>query len=226
MCAEKIKITDTSSRLPQLSAEFSAAGTGTRIIRSAFIKLLKNSGAQYHAARLTAKMVKVVQSDPIHRWGERTVANGDLTLLEGFDFSKKQLAQTLPITINADINRETGVCVVHLPQFIPQEEIMMTGSHTHVMFVAAAAEVNFERESFTTKIVKSDCLDMKKPVSITLQTTLPKASKQPILLAFGLQVYYVINGHAHGMGNREVSSLCIVKVENAPAPPTKKKSSK
>ena len=224
MCAQKIKIATTPSRSPETSTEFGTAGTGTRIIRSAFIKLLRNSNDLSHTGRLTAKMVKVVQSDPLNRWGERTVANGDLTYLEGFDFFiKKQLRQTLPVIINADINRKTGVCVVHLPKFIPQEEILMPGGHTHVTFVAAAAEVNFDRESFTARIVKSNCVDMQQPVSVTLHIMLPKASKQPILLAFGLQFCRVINGHVHSMSSQEVNSLCIVKVENAPAPPTKKK---
>jgi hypothetical protein len=223
----KIKMARSSSKSLEMTTEFGEAAAGGRLIRSAFFKLVKNLGDPHATARLTAKMLKVVQGDTIHDWGKRTVADGDLTFLEGFDFSiSKQLERMLPVSIDADIDRKSGQCIVHIPDFIPEMSMSIQGNPTHISFFAAAAEVNFDRESFVLDIVKSEFFSFKKPAGATLKALLPKASKNPLLLAVGFQFYRVVNGKAYATGSREVSSLCIVKVENAPKPSKRPKAIK
>jgi hypothetical protein len=204
--------------------EFGQTAKAVRVIRSAFHKLVKELDDPGNTGRLTAKLLQVVQSDPIHGSGLRTVADGDITYLEGFDFSiKHQLRQLLYARFDTDIHRGTGQCIVHLPTFTPQLHMHIPDNQTHVVFFAAAAEVNFERESFVADVVKSDYLNIQEPVSLMLQPMIPKDSQCPLLLTLGLQFYHVINGYSYSMGNRVISSLSIVQAAGAPTSCRKRK---
>jgi hypothetical protein len=204
--------------------EFAQAGKAVRVIRSAFHQLVKELDDPRNTGRLVARLVQVVQSDPIHGKGLRTAADGDITYLNGFDFSiKHQLKQLLYARFDTDIHRETGQCIIHLPTFTPQVNMHIPGNQTHVMFFAAAAEVDLERECFVTDIVKSDYLNIQEPINLTLQPGIPKGSKRPILLALGLQFYQVVNGYSYSMGQRAISSLSIVQAACASLSSRKRK---
>jgi hypothetical protein len=199
------------------AAEFSEAARGGRVLRSAFYKLWKDLSDRRHSSRMAGKMLQVVQSDPIHGRGLRTVADGDLTYLEGFDFSIQcQLSRCLYVPVETDIDRATGQCTFKLPTFTPQSAMTISGNLTHVEFIASAAAINFDRESFVSKTVKSDLFPINEPMELLLQPLLPAASGSPIILVFGVQFYYVINGRPYSVCDRTVSSLCIVKVQPPP----------
>ena len=203
-----------SPRAMENAVEFGRCGKGTRLLLTAFGSLLKVRKELHQAGRLNSRMVKVLQSDPVNGRGERIVPAGDMTLLEGFDFfNKKPLLRLLMAPFHASIDRAAGHCTIDVPTFNAQDDINYEGNYTHLVFVAAAAVLDFERETFIVDCVRSELLDIKQPVEVMLQTLIPARSKLPIVLVLGLEMYQVVNGHAYIMSRNGPLALHIVRAE-------------
>ena len=76
-------------RARENAAEFKRAAEGGKILRLALKSLLKDFGDRQVSRRLHSSMTQVVKSDPINARGKRTVTDGNLALLEGFDLMPK-----------------------------------------------------------------------------------------------------------------------------------------
>jgi len=65
--------------------EFGRAGAARRLLRTSIRHYLQKAANSRMVSRLTRDMVRIIKSDPVNDRGERTVLNGDLTLLKGFE---------------------------------------------------------------------------------------------------------------------------------------------
>ncbi len=205
-----------SPRAMECAAEFGRSGKGTRLLLTAFGSLLKVRKELHQASRLNARMLKVLQSDPVNGRGERIVPAGDMTLLEGFDFyNKKPLLRLLMAPFHASIDRVAGHCTIHVPGFDALEGIRYDGNYTHLVFIAGSAVLDFDRENFMLDTVRTECLDIRQPIEVTLQTLIPARCKQPVVLALGLEFYQVVNGQSYIMSRNGPLSLHIVRTDQA-----------
>jgi hypothetical protein len=199
-----------SDRTKDSGQEFGRAGKGTRVLLSAFHLLLKEGKEQRLCSRLTSRLLQVVQSDPLNDRGDRCIEQGDLSLLEGFDFYlKHQLLRLLPDWPAVTMNREQGECLITVAPFRPQDWIP-DGISTHLMITAAVAAIDFKRERFTTYTSASDPLRVDEMASTELRLALPSASSLPLVVVAGLQLLEVVNGKAYPLSGR---ALQVVKVE-------------
>lgn len=205
-----------SARVMEHALEFGRCGTGTRLLLTAFNRLLKDHKEIHQSSRLNSRMLRVIQSDPVNGRGERVLSAGDISLLEGYDFySKNPLLKVFQSPIHTQIDRIGGLCTISIPSFDASDRIFYEGHYTHVVFIAAAAVLDFDRDNFVTDIVRSSYLAIKEPVEARLQVSIPAHSKLPVVLALGLEFYQVVNGQAYIMGQNKRLALRIVRTEGA-----------
>lgn len=205
------------ARAMESAREFGRSGQATRLLLTAFAKVLKEHKEPHQGGRLCARMLKVIQTDPINGRGERTAAAGDISLLYGFDFfPKKPLQRLLYVPFQGSIDRTSGLCTVKVNAFNAYSDIGYQSSYTHLVFTAGVAALDFDRETYVGDIVRSDFLDKERVWEVTLEPTLPPFSQLPIVLVLGLQFYQVVNGLAYIMGGNGHLSLQVIQTDNGP----------
>src|SRR6185312_1461768 len=112
--------------------EFGRAGKASKYLRNAVRSLLQNTADSKVVSRLTREMMRVVQSDQINTRGMRNVTDGDVTLLQDFDFNlNSKLGTTLYASFTTEINRTTGSLIAELPAFVPIDTVAAPGGATH-----------------------------------------------------------------------------------------------
>ncbi len=210
-------------RTRENGSEFGRAGSAGRTLRTAFRPLLMKTADSRVTSRLTQEMTKVIQADATSGRGERNVLDGELELLTGFEFnSSSGLGSTLYVLYTATISRETGNTLVEIPSFIPKNSVAAPQGATHLKFISAAAEINFENGSFN--MVTSDSPEIviggQTEDLISLTSTLPAASTKPLFLVLGIEFYQEVNGTFYPLKSGSYNALAIVAVDGGVAEPT------
>jgi hypothetical protein len=205
-------------RTRENGSEFGRAGSAGRTLRTAFRPLLLKTADSRVTSRLTQEMTKVIQADATSARGERNVLDGELELLTGFEFnSSSALRSTLYAPYTASITRQTGNATVEIPSFIPQNSVAAPQGATHLKFITAAAEINFENGSFN--MVTSDSPEIviggQTEDSILLTSALPALSMQPLFLVFGIEFYQEVNGTFYPLKSGSYNALAIVAVDGS-----------
>jgi hypothetical protein len=215
---ERIQNDPAFQRTRENGSEFGRAGIAGRIVRTAFRPLLLNIADSNVTSRLTRKMIEVIQSDPASIRGERNVLNGTLTLLSGFEFNiNAPLGATVYAAYSTLFEATTGNAVVQIPAFIPQNSIASPQGATHFKFVSAAAEINFEDESYkmTTSRSPEIVIGAQTENAITLTNVLTVGSTLPTFLIFGLEFYQLVNGNFYPLKTGSFNTMAIVAVKVA-----------
>ncbi len=200
-------------RTRENGSEFGRAGKGGKLIRNAIRLLLQNAKDKRVTSRLTKDLVAVVKSDVTNERGERTVEDGDLNLLMGFDFNiRGKLGATLfaPYVVNFD--RVTGNVTVDLAAFSPIVRIAAPGGTTHFKLVMGAAELDFENEAFVFEMDDSGILPFTAPDTAALNMTgvLTPNSTLPVMEVLGVEFYQEVNGEMYPLKNGAFNALAVV----------------
>src|ERR1043165_9825679 len=118
--AERIATDPAFERTRENGREFASAGKGGKLLRSSITPLLKNTADHRMVSRLQRKLMECLQMDTTNARGERTLVDGDLSLLMDFDFNiNGKLSTILFAPYTASINRVTGALDVNVPAFTP-----------------------------------------------------------------------------------------------------------
>lgn len=213
---DRIKNDPAFQRTRENGAEFGRAGAAGRMLRTALRPLLLRTSDSRVTARLTKEMVKVVKADATNTRGERNVLDGELEILQGFEFNNGgRLGATLYAPYDANINRVSGEAVIDIAGFVPQNTIAAPQGATHMKFVSAGAEVDFEADTF--KLVTSESPEIEigpqTEAAINLTNALTAASTSPLFLAFGVEFYQEVNGNFYPLKNGAFNALSLVSVD-------------
>src|SRR5258708_36725152 len=101
-------------------------------------------------------MMEVAKGDPINARGLRNVTDGDLGLLESFEFNeKKMLKVILGVDYSANIDRASGSMKIEIPSFIPREKLVPAPGATHFKILSAGAEIDFDKGWFLVDVQNS-----------------------------------------------------------------------
>lgn len=203
-------------RTRENGAEFGRAGAAGRIMRTAFRPLLQSTSDNRLTSRLTKRMLEVIQSDTTHVRGERTVTGGDLQLLSGLEFNKNAaLGATLYVPYSSSINRETGEAAVSIPEFIPQNNVVAPQGATHLKFVSAGSEINFEDGSCQLVTSASEEIEIGAQIqeAINLTNALTAGSALPLFLVFGVEFYQEVNGNFYPLKSGAYNALTLTAVD-------------
>lgn len=213
--ADRIKNDDAFQRTRENNSEFGRAGEAGKLLRMTFQTLLKRASDNRMVSRLTKEMVVVVKADETNVRGERNVLDGELELLEGFDFNiHSKLSSTLYAPYTATIDRVSGALQVNIPAMSPADRISSPQGATHVKLVSAGASIDFEGGIF--EVITSESGDIKlSPTAIpdiVLTNQLTANSTHPLFLILGIEFYQEVNTILYPLKNGRFNALAIVKI--------------
>lgn len=205
------------ARARENAAEFTRAAAGGRVLRLAFKSMLKDFKDKSMSTRMHSIMTQVVKSDPVNARGLRTVTDGNLALLEGFDFNgKNSLKEFFDVAYTVVIDRVAGTLNADIPAFIPLQKIPSAPGSTHFKLIATAAEIDFETEAVVVNVQSSASLIWGDTAiaPVALRCTVTPNSTLPLFLALGIQYYQEVNGLLYPLKGSAFNSMAIVKVND------------
>ncbi len=193
-------------------SEFGRAGKANRLIRHAHLLVLRNFADRYVSGRLTRVMMSVIQSDPVNGRGKRTVRQGELSILEGFNFNNDtNLQQVLRTSwqVTADQTR----VAIELPMLMPRAMIGAPSGADYFRLTGIAAAIDFEKEAYPVKPVTTDFLDVNKRVreAVQLVCPVPEGTEPPIIVSLGISFYRYVSGEFL-MLEKTQNAMAVVKV--------------
>lgn len=214
--ASRIASDPAFQRTRENGAEFGRAGKASKLLRNAIRVQLQTAKDRRVTSRLTTEMVRVLQMDTVSERGMRNVIDGDLGLLEGFEFNANApLSSTIYTPYVATIDRVTGNLSVSLDPYIPAQAIAAPTGTTHFKIISAGTEVDFANETFIVDSQASAILpwDNTATAALTLANAVTANSTQALFLVLGIQFYQQVNGIDYPLKNGAFNSLAMVKVD-------------
>ena len=213
--ADRIRSDPAFQRTRENGTEFGKAGKAGRLLRTSLRQYLQNAVDSRMVSRLTQEMLKVIKSDPVNERGERTVLDGDLTLLKGFEFNiGGKLASTFYTSYEATVDRVTGELRIDVPSFSSASAIASPEGATHMRLISAGAVVDFEEEGYQAAASQSDEIELNQIATplIELVNQLPANVTGPLFLVLGVEFFQSINGVSYPLKNGRFNSLALIEV--------------
>ncbi|NRR92772.1 hypothetical protein HSX10_14450 [Winogradskyella undariae] len=202
-------------RTRENGSEFGRAGKGGKVIRNAIRVLLQNAKDSRVVSRLTKVLVAITKTDAVHERGLRTIEDGDMNTLLGFEFNVNgKLGATLFAPYVTTYDRSTGEVDVDIAAFAPTVRITAPGGTTHYKLVMGAAELDFANEASVFESAETAILpyDSTDTAAINLSVTLTAASVLPVIQVVGIEFYQEVNGQMYPLKNGAFNALSVAKV--------------
>lgn len=202
-------------RTRENGAEFGRAGKAGKALRNALRQVLQNASDRRMVSRLTREMMRVIQTDAINARGERSVTDGELDFLQGFDFNiNGKLGTTLYAPFTATIDRVAGTVDITLSPFIPAAMVAAPGGTTHFRIFAAGTEVDFNLDTSISQISDSGIMpfDNLPTAAVSLSHALTPNSTLPLFAVLGIEFLQDVNGVKYRLKNGAFNAMAIVKV--------------
>ncbi len=203
-------------RTRENGSEFGRAGKGGKLVRSAIRILLLNAKDKRVVSRLTTDLLKVVKTDAVNERGMRTIEDGSMGLISGFDFNTNgKLGSTLFAAYSNDFDRASGEASVNIPSFSPSVRIAAPAGTTHFKLVTGASELDFAGETSTfesdeTAILPYDSADTG---IVDFVSALTPNSVLPVIQVLGVEFYQEVNGQMYPLKNGAYNALAVVYVD-------------
>jgi len=204
--ASRIANDPAFQRTRENGSEFGAAGKGGKVLRNAIRILLQNAKDKRVVSRLTTDLLKVVKTDTVNERGLRTIQDGDMALLNSFEFNiNGKLGATLFVGYDKGFDRVTGDATVGIAPFSPKIRIAAPSGTTHFKMVMGAAEVDFANE---TSVFESDetavlPYEAAKTAQIDLSASVTANSVLPVIQVLGIEFYQEVNGQMYPVNRQQ-----------------------
>lgn len=213
--AERMASDPAFERTRENQQEFARAGKAGKVLRSAFRSVSINGSGRSVTARLLKEMMRVVKADATSDRGQRNVLDGELELLEGFEFNNNgKLSQTLFADYTASIDRATGVLSIAVPGFVPSQMTLPPAGATHYQLVSAGGPIDFTAGSNGVTTQSTEVLPLGSDVSAAVNHSFNTVadSTDPLFLVLGISFYQEVNGKHYPLQNGTFNAVQIVKV--------------
>jgi hypothetical protein len=213
--ANRIANDPAFSRTRENGKEFGAACKASKLLRDAIKTILQQCKDSRVTSRLSKEMLKVIKADITNLRGERNVIDGELELLQGFDFNlNAKLGATFFGRYIPEINRVTGDISFTVASFVPSQMVSAPAGATHFKIVSAAAEINFANKEYFNEQASTLPLPLNEiPTGIITQVhNLNANSTNPLLLLAGIQFMQEVNGTMYPLKNGAYNALNLIKV--------------
>jgi hypothetical protein len=213
--AERIQSNASFARTRENMEEFGRAGSAGKLLRTTFRQLLQDGADNRMVSRLTKEMMIVVKADATSTRGQRNVLDGELELLEGFDFNvNAKLSATVFFPFVATIDRVTGALKVAVPAFIPASAVVAPEGATHLKLISGGASIDFEEEIYEVVTTASEVIAVSQAqvAALELLNQLKVNSTHPLFLILGIEFYQQVNGVNYSLKNGNNNALSLVKV--------------
>ncbi len=204
-------------RTRENGSEFGTAGKGGKLIRNALRSLMQHAKDRLVVGRLTKVLLSIIKTDATNERGLRTIENGTMDLLMGFNFnSAAPLGTTLYAAFDALFDRVTGEATIDLEAYSPMVRIAAPAGTTHYRIALGAVELDFPNMQFGFSTSDSG-IQTYDPVEVpasTLTVTLTPASTLPVVQVVGIEFFQLVNGEYYPLKNGANNALAIVGVDN------------
>ena len=199
----------------QNNTEFARACVANRLLRYAFRLIRVNKADRYVSGRLTKPMFKILLSDSVNDRGERKVIQGELGILEGFNFNRDtSLQNVLRGPYNITIDKAVMQATIQFPSFMAKAMIEPTSGAHAFKLTSIAASLNLEEETWPVDPVETDILDIFRHPRKTLELQIPlhgHKSTHAIIVALGIEFFHEIGGRYQPVEKKH-NALAVVKV--------------
>ncbi|MCH8535431.1 MAG: hypothetical protein LAT51_10215 [Flavobacteriaceae bacterium] len=213
---DRIKNDPAFQRTRENGAEFGTAGSGAKLIRNANRILIQSAKDRNTSARLTREVLRVVKTDQSNERGQRQIVDGNMELLQGFEFNRKgRLGSTFFGQFNPSFDRATGEAQITVEPFQASNSIAGPSGTTHYKIVGGLSLVDFANESFESDTDESGILpwDASSVPSTSLTMEVSGGSSSPAILVFGIQFYQEVNGQMYDLRNGAFNALQVVMID-------------
>ena len=213
--AARIATDPKYQRTRENAAEFAVAAKAGKLLRTAFKSLVRPAADHRMVSRLAGKMVYVLQTDRKNERGMRRVLDGNVGLLEGFEFNEQaKLYAAFSAPYSSNINRVTGELKITILPFVPNSLITAPAGATHFKLVSGGAEVDFENRSSTVDLHATPELPWNNVPTdeYVFNHVVPVNSNHPLFLLLGIEFYQEVNGSMYLLKNGSFNALSIIKV--------------
>ncbi|WP_028296652.1 hypothetical protein [Olivibacter sitiensis] len=204
-------------RTRENAAEFARAGKASKALCTAIRPVLNKTQDSRMISRLVKSMMQVIKADQVSNRGLRNVLDGELVLLQGFDFNgNARLSATVYAPYTPTIGRATGLLEVNVASFVPDSQIVAPGGTTHFRLISAGVEVDFENETFALAQSSSAEIAFDNTVSgaVSLSNDIGVVdSTKPLFLVFGIEFLQQVNGTFYALNNGAYNALSLVLVD-------------
>jgi len=214
---DKILNDPAFARTRENNSEFGRAGQGGKLIRSAFRSLLQNAKDRLVVSRLTTVLLAIIKTDSFNKRGQRNIDEGNIGLLEGFDFNiRGKLSTTFFGLFTSAFDRVAGDATISVESFSATERIVAPAGTTHYKLAMGAAELDFVNKIFVYSEMDMGILpyDNSEVVATTLTAAVSPNSPYPILTVMGIEFYQEVNNEFYSLKNGTYNALGIVKVDD------------
>lgn len=214
--ANRIKNDPAFQRTRENGSEFGTAGKGGKLLRTSLRLLLQNASDKRVTSRLTKDLLRVVKSDTTNERGLRTIQDGDMSLIEGFDFNiGGKLATLLYASYSNTYDRAAGTLSTTLPDFVPNASIVAPSGTTHFKINSGIAEIDFASETFVFDSDSSSVLpfDGSTVSALSLDTSITAGSTYPVFMVIGIEFYQEVNGTMYPLKNGAYNALAIAGID-------------
>jgi hypothetical protein len=199
-------------RVRENISEFRTVATAAKFLRAQLDVMVKKVKDPSQNQRIRNALRRVLKSDTSHPRGMRTVADGDLNLLKGFELSAPgTLKQSYWGSFSTEINRQTGILTVTIPEIVPEKFIQLAAGSTHFQFHCAAFEWDYASDQPVYAVASSDKRVVNnEPVQpILLKAEITPNSTKPLLLLFGIDFHQFENNAFYEMMNRANNGVIL-----------------
>jgi hypothetical protein len=215
--AERIATDPAFARTRENGRQFGRAGKSGKLLRTALRPILVSSADHRMVSRLVQRLMLCMKADPTQIRGEQTIAGGDLTLLNGFDFNKSGgLSTVLFAPYTATLDRVTGALDVVVPAFIPAQLLSIPTGATHFKLMAAGTAIEFETEVYEADQAESAYLAIGNTatVPVTLSISVTPNSTKHLVLTLAVKFYQDFNGAKYALNNGHSDPVAVVGVDH------------
>lgn len=198
------------------SQEFTRALKASKLVNNCFSEILKKAKDNRMNNRLSSLFNKVVKLDAINPRGKRNVLDGELELLNDFEFNARtSLSSTLAITPDISINRATGEIKLVIPSFVPVSGLTFPPMATHFKVTLAAGIIDFETEKKESKTLEAAFQEISRESvpETSLTVTLSPGSELPLFVVCKISFAEEVNGIMEASGGGTFTACSLVKVD-------------
>lgn len=196
--------------------EFGTAGKGGQLIRKSQRLLLRQINDNRVTGRLVQELMRVIKSDGVNERGLRTIQDGNMDQLKGFEFNKKGKLTTVFFTgFTPTFDRPSGAYDVDIADFVPNEAIDAPRGTTHIQLSGGVSALDFVARSFEEGHILSPLIpyDNQTQAAFTLSATIGAASVLPVIGVVGVSFFQEVNGQMYPLRNGVFNALSIVTVD-------------
>lgn len=174
--AQRIANDDNYARTRENMAKFERAVKAGSLLNDAFGEFTAEYSDNKVGNRLTTQFSKVIKADVTNLRGARTLLDGDLQLLLGFEFnSRSKVRRILKLSYTTTVDRAAGTMSINVAQFPPKRRVKWSSGATHFSLIAYAAEIDFVSGNYVDSMTISPEMVLKSESqdALTLSCNIP-----------------------------------------------------